>query len=136
VYPVFLLALLSNAAAAPQDQPNKDEPPARLELFAKEDFYKNEKAKEQDFTGVLEKEKGGGGIGFGRFNPYRLVMTVEGKKSVREVYVGGKRDVLDSYVGKTVKVTGKPVDMEVEGQQHHEIWPARLEVIPADKPKP
>src|SRR5262245_36623897 len=130
---LFLLAVLANASSAPQDQPKKDDPPARKELFAKEDFYLNTKAREEDFVGVLEKEKGGGGVGFNRFNPFRLVMTVGGKKTVREVYVGGKPDLLDPYVGKTLKITGKAVDMEVEGKEHHEIWPARLEGVPADK---
>jgi hypothetical protein len=133
MYTVLMLTALAQTAAAPQDQAKKDEPPLKKELFAKEDFYKNEKAKEEDFVGVLEKVKGGGGIGFQRFNPYRLVMTADGKKTVREVYVGAKMDLLDEFVGKTVKITGKKWDMEVEGKHHHEIWPARIEVVPEKK---
>jgi hypothetical protein len=145
---LVLLGLLAGFAAA------AEEPPAKKELFAKEEWYKGQRGKEQDFVGVLEKAAGGGGIGFGRFNPYRLVMTVtvpviveekiDGKivrrtefkteKRTREVYVGGKPDLLAPYVGKKVKLTGKAVDMEVEGKQHHEIWPARLEVVPDKKP--
>jgi hypothetical protein len=36
-------------------------------------------------------------------------------------------------VGKKIKLTGKAVDMEVEGTVHKEIWPARLELIAAEK---
>lgn len=106
-----------------------DGPPAKLELFAKEAWYRGQAGKEQDFVGVLRVlNRGKGVVGFGRFNPYRLEMA--GNK-VREVYVGGKPALLAPYVGKNVKLTGKAVDMEVEGRSHHEIWPARLEVLAA-----
>lgn len=108
-----------------------DKVPPPLELFAKEAFYKEQPGKEQDFVGVLKKAERKGGVGFGRFNPYRLEMD----KDTREVYVGGKPDVLKAYVGSRVRITGKPVDMEVEGSKHREIWPARLEVIAGDKEK-
>src|SRR5262249_30185114 len=102
MYAVLLLTVLAHTPAAAPAQPKKDAQPMKKELFAREEFYKNENAREEDFIGILEKVKGGGGIGFQRFNPYRLVMTVDGKKSVREVYVGGKMDLLDEFVGKTV----------------------------------
>src|SRR5262249_33217541 len=134
----LLLALFVGAAEDPK--PADKEPPAKLGRVAKEDFYKTQGGKEEDFVGVVQKVKGGGGVGFGRFNPYRLEMKKDGKTTVREIYVGGKKDVLDPYVGKTVKVTGKAVDMEVEGTMHHEIWPARLEIADAkpgkEKPEP
>jgi len=129
------------------------EPPAKKELFAQEKWYQDQKGKEEEFVGVLRREDRGGKVGFGRFNPYRLLTTVEknvreerevsGQKVVvvvpvqeqilREVYVGGKPDLLAPYVGKKIKLIGKAVDMEVEGRQHKEIWPARLEVVAADK---
>jgi hypothetical protein len=141
---LIVLAVLAGSAVAADDAP-----PAKKELFAKEDWYKGEKGKEQDFVGTLQKVDGGGGVGFGRFNPYRLEMMVEvtvevpvevdGKtvikkekrteKQTREVYVGGKPELLKDYVGKKVKLVGKAVDMEVEGTQHHEIWPARVELV-------
>ncbi len=110
------------------------DPPAKKELFAKEEWYKSEKGKEQDFVGVLKyTPRAKGVIGFGRFNPYQLEFTTE--KGFREVYVSGKQDILKEYAGKKVKITGKPVDMEVEGRNHREIWPARIEALPEDKPK-
>lgn len=110
------------------------EPAAKKELFAREDWYKNEKGKEQDFVGVLKyAPRAKGVVGFGRFNPYKLEFTAE--KGSREVYVGGKEDILKEYANKKVKITGKPVDMEVEGRNHREIWPARIEVLPEGKPK-
>lgn len=98
----------------------------RLELFAKEGWYKEQEGKEQEFVGILRNADKKGGVGFGRFNPYRLEMM---RDEVREVYVGGKPALLAPYVGTQVKITGKAVDMEVEGRRHREIWPARLEVV-------
>jgi hypothetical protein len=100
--------------------------PRPVEIFAKEAFYK-----EVEWVGILKKTpQKDGVIGFGRVNPFRLEM--EGNK-VREVYIGGKPKLLDPYVGKKVKIVGKAVDMEVEGRQHHEIWPASLVVLAGDK---
>src|SRR5262245_54623772 len=123
----MLTALLLTFAL---DPPEGKEPPLKPELITKEEWYKSQPGKEQSFTGVLNKaERGKGVVGFGRFNPYTLVMESEGKKDTREVYVGGKLDILAPYVGKRVTLTGKAVDMEVEGRNHREIWPARLEVV-------
>jgi len=111
------------------DQPKKEETkvvfPAEKELFAKESWYKDRPEKEQDFAGVLKRVQRKGDFGFARFNPFRLEM----KEGSREVHVGGQPDVLLPYVGQRLKLIGKAVDMEVEGNQHHEIWPARLVVL-------
>ncbi len=111
------LVLFTLAQVAPAGK----EPAARLELFSQEDWYKGQKGEEQNFVGVLKKADGGG-IGIGRFNPYRLEMD----KGIREVYVGGKPALLAPYVGKRVKLLGKAVEIEVIGRIHNEIWPARL----------
>ena len=160
-------ALGAAAAPAPAD---KDEAPAKKELFAKEDWYKDQKEKEQTFSGTLQKKKDGGGIGIvQRFNPYQLlktetvkvpvtravevaenvngvivkkVVTVteireEKRVTAQDIYVGDKTDILDAYVGKNVKLTGKLVTMELEGQKFVEIWPAAVEFLPdKDEKKP
>jgi hypothetical protein len=129
--PTLLLALTCATPAA--DKPKKAEPPAKKELFAKEKWYKDQKGKEQDFVGVLRyKPRPKGTVGFGRYNAFRLEMEArgkKGKKEVREVYVGSKPELLKPYAGKKVKLVGKPVDMEVEGSKHKEIWPARVELV-------
>jgi hypothetical protein len=125
-----MLLLSSAVAVAPEPQPK--EPPAKLDLFGKEDWYQKQEGKEQEFVGTLDRLVRKGEVGVGRFNPYRLKMD----KDTREVYVGGKLEVLLPYVGKRVKLTGKAVDMEVEGTKHREIWPARLEVLPEEKKGP
>ncbi len=99
--------------------------PEEIELFAKEDWYKGQDGKEGLFEGELQAIDPKGKVGFGRFNPYRLVMA----KQSREVYVGGKPDILKPYIGKRIAILGKAVDMEVEGEEHHEIWPAKLKVV-------
>src|SRR5262249_17493086 len=109
----LMTAVLAVAAA---------DPPAKVELFAKEERYKTQAGKEEEFVGVLNfTDRGKNVVGFGRFNPYTLEMTKGDKKTIREVYVGGKPDLLKPYIGKTIKLTGKAVDMEVEGKNHHEI---------------
>ena len=58
-----------------EDSSKAKEPPAKKELFAQEDWYKGQKGEERAFVGVVER--GGrpeGVVGFGRNNPYRLVM--------------------------------------------------------------
>jgi hypothetical protein len=130
--------MLALTCATPADAPKKAEPPAKKELFAKEKWYKDQKGKEQDFVGVLRyKPRPKGTVGIGRYNDFRLEMEVKGKKGkteVREVYVGGKPELLKPYADKKVKLTGKPVELEVVGRIHKEVWPARVELVkPAAK---
>jgi hypothetical protein len=123
-----LLASLTVFEAA--EEAKKVELAAKKELFADQDWYKDQKGKEASFTGkLIYKPQPKGTVGFGRYNDFRLEMTVKGKKEVREVYVGGKPDLLKAYDGKKVKLTGKAVKMEVEGKIHNEIWPARVELV-------
>jgi hypothetical protein len=108
------------------------EGPEPVELFAKEDWYKNQAGKEQDFVGILTKFDRSA-PGTGRFNAYRLILDGD-KKEMREVYVGNKPDLLAAYVGKKVKFVAKAVEMEVEGRNHREIWAARLFLLDGDAP--
>lgn len=130
MHALVMLALLNPVVHADKDEP------AGKELFAKEDWYKDQAGKEEEFTGELSKEKAGG-IGFGRFNPYRLTVKDGKRVSVFEVYVGGKTTILDDFVGKRVTIKGKRVDMEVEGKEHREIWPASITPVKEEKkPEP
>lgn len=112
-----------------------DEPPVKKELFATEDWYKSQEGKEQTFEGVLKYQpRPKDTVGFGRYNPFTLLMEAEGgKRDIREVFVGGQEELLKPYAGRRVRITGKPIDMEVEGTMHREIWPARLEQLPEKK---
>lgn len=125
--------LFTLAFAASLTGPAADpDPPAKKELFATEDWYKGQEGKEQEFVGTLKYAPRGKGVaGFGRYNPFRLEMGE--KLGVREVYVGGKEELLKAYDGRKVKLVGKAVDMEVEGKMHKEIWPARVELVPDKK---
>lgn len=119
IYTVAVSAALLTPAA---------DPPASKELFAKEAWYKDDKGKEQTFTGVLQytpREKDAAGTG--RYNAYRLEM---GDKKYREVYVAGNEAILKPYVNYMVKLTGKAVRTEVEGTTHAEIWPGFVDFVP------
>jgi hypothetical protein len=139
----LVFTVLVNAQAPPEELPIKKE------LFAQEKWYQDQKGKEEDFVGVLSRAAEGNKAGAGRHNPYRLTIpvvfrtvqlidgqfvesVVDGGTEVREVYVGGKPDLLAPYAGMRVRLTGKAVDMKVEGREHREIWPARLELVLAD----
>jgi PrcB C-terminal len=132
-----MLATLTAAlllAAPPALEParaDKGAAPLKRSLFADESWYKNRKADEQDFVGVLSRipERKGGTIGIGRFNAYRLTMNNNGEQTEREVYAGAHPEYLASYAGKRIKLIGKAVETEVEGKVYAEIWPAVLEVI-------
>ena len=82
--------LLAAPPAAKTPAADQAAPPAKLVLFADDSWYKNRKASEQDFVGVLSRVPGpaAGTVGVGRFNPYRLTMDHNGKGAVREVYAG------------------------------------------------
>ena len=93
-------ALLLGAPPAPEPAAaNKDAPPAKLQLFADDSWYKNQKGEEKDFVGVLSRAPTapGGAAALGRFNPYRLTMTDDkGKQSEREIYAGAHPELLAS----------------------------------------
>src|SRR3954471_14489089 len=119
---IFTLALSASLLTPAAD------PPASKELFAKEAWYKDQKGKEETFTGVLQlTPRAKDPAGTGRANTYRLEM---GDKKYRELYTGGNDAALKPYVGYTVKFTGKAVDTEVEGTKHAEIWPSSVELVP------
>jgi hypothetical protein len=144
----LLLAAVSSIPGVQDKKADDNAPPSKMELFSREDWYKNQTGKEQDFTGKLSKVERKSGAGFSRFNAYRLeaivhkAVTVQvkvGEKVIEEkrlvpetivleVYVGGKANILDAYVGRSVKLVGKPVTLEVEGTKYNEVWPARVEL--------
>ncbi len=132
---VFGGLIAAGSALAAEDRPEKaagGQKPAKAKvLFANEEFYLSQAGKEQAFEGVLSKvRRAGGGIGFARFNPFRLTM----KKGTREVYIGGRDKLLDPYVGRRVRIVGKPLTMEVEGNIHNEVWPASIALLAGGKP--
>ena len=121
-----LLLSVGCITGVPLPEGAKKEDPKVLvvELFAKEQFYKEEESKEAEFDGILMKREGKGGpkIGIGRNNPIYLQM----EKDSREVYLGGQPQKLDPYVGRKVKIIGKPMLV----LKHREIWPASMLVYP------
>ncbi len=133
-------ALLLGAPPAPEPAAaDKDAPPAKLQLFADDSWYKDQKGEERDFVGLLSRApaRPGGAADSGRFNPYRLTVTDDkGKQSEREVYAGAHPELLAPYVGHKIKMIGKAVEAQVEGKLHAEIWPARVELLEAPPEAP
>lgn len=104
----------------------------RLEAYAKiaaaawqnvcsnEKWYRDEKIKEQVFTGTLEAIPDAGGPGI-------VMRTSYYKLGDRNIFTSGKKlPVLDGVVGKKVDLKGKPYDMNLEGKAISEIWPAQV----------
>lgn len=90
------------------------------DVCGNEKWYKELKAKEQTFTGTLEAVPNAGGPGI-------LMRTAFYKLGDRTVFTGGKKiAALDDLVGKSVDIKGKANDMELEGKNLKEIWPAMV----------
>jgi hypothetical protein len=83
-----------------------------------EPWFKDKKdVKEQTFTGTLDALPEPTGVTTTqRTHFYKL--------GDHELFVGPKKNkTLDALVGQKVELRGKPVDMELAGQQLHELWP-------------
>src|SRR5258706_1411559 len=111
-------------------QPSGPLPPDRLaenkrvaaagyqEVSSGEKWYRDSKEKEQAFTGTLESLPAPAEVGVSMRNHFY-------KLGDRLVFIGGKKNKsLDALIGKTVEIRGKAIDIELEGQQLHELWPA------------
>jgi type 1 glutamine amidotransferase len=83
-------------------------------------YRDNEDIKEKTYTGVLEAVANPGLPGIlQRASFYKLNDLM--------VFTGGKKNrELDALVGKKVEIRGKAMDMELEGKQLHELWPASV----------
>jgi len=111
-------------AAAKVADLRKVNPGGWVKLFADEDWYKNQKGQEHQFTGVLTAVKQAPNMAttLQRKSFYSLDSYVK-----RVVYTGAKNvDALDVLVGKTVTIRGKVVNIELEGRALREIWPASI----------
>jgi hypothetical protein len=148
---ILILALCTPFAVAAPAPDVKDDPPAKKALFAKEDWYKDQKAKEETFEGVIQRKKVDG-VEL-RAHPYQLIQTVtvnavveqnvggvitkkivtETRMLARDIYVPGKADLLDGYLGKMVRITGKFVTFELADVKLPELWPGAIEVVKDDK---
>lgn len=90
-------------------------------LFADEAWYKNAAGQERLFTGVLNAVKDDPNMAT------TLQRTSFYSLDKRTIYTGAKRvDALDKLAGKVVTIRGKAVDMELEGREVREIWPAAV----------
>jgi hypothetical protein len=110
----FTLVLAVGAVIA------SDAPKAWTALFAEESWYKQQAGNEAIFHGKLEA--------IGRAPMASTLMrTSLYKLGGRTIYTGAKKvPALDALVGSEVEIRGKAVDMELEGQNLKEIWPAAV----------
>jgi type 1 glutamine amidotransferase len=102
-------------------QENKDATKYAWHDLPKDDkTYRENKSKEQNFTGTLESiPDAGGATTLQRASYYKL--------NDMTVFTNGKKvPALDAMVGKKVDIRGKISDMELEGKQLHELWPVSV----------
>jgi type 1 glutamine amidotransferase len=93
---------------------------ASVDVLKNDKAYKDQKAKEETFSGTLEAIANAGG-------PTTLQRAAFYKLGDKTIYTGGKKNAaLDAMVGKKVDIKGKAVSMELEGKQVNEIWPASV----------
>ena len=90
-----------------------------VKLFADEGWYKQQAGEEQVFRGKLEAVQPPQISTLMRNSFYRL--------GERTIYTGARKlPALDALVGRDVEIRGKPVDMNLEGQNLKELWPAAV----------
>ena len=100
------------------------ERPTPVVVLAEDADYKTAKAIETTVEGVLERTPSKGTLGgSSRFNPYRIAA----KPTVRELFVDKKAPLLAVLVGQRVRVVGKLVEVDVDGEKRTELWAARIE---------
>jgi hypothetical protein len=104
--------------------------PGTLPLFAEQAWYKEAKQAEAVFVGTLEQNPSTGRAGKAtRFNAFRLSwIDSAGKEGGRELYLPDKAVLLAEHLGERLRIVGKAVDVEADGNTYHEIWPAHLEL--------
>lgn len=92
------------------------------ELFREDSWYTSNEAPEQELEGTLRKASESR-VSIGRHHIYYL----EVGRNRFPVYTGAKEEVvLESLLGKQVKMTGKLVTMTVD-RTRKEIWPGQVE---------
>jgi type 1 glutamine amidotransferase len=90
-----------------------------------EKAYRDAKVKEQSFTGTLQAIPPATGV-------TTTMRTYLYELNDQPLFTHGKKNkALDALIGKKVEIRGKAIDMELEGKQLHELWPAL--VRPAQK---
>src|SRR5438105_4763274 len=88
-------------------------------VFADEQWYKDQAGAEQVVAGTLEAVPEAG--------PGTLMRPAQYRLGNRTLYTAGKKHAaLDALVGQKVEIRGKVVDMELEGQAVHELWPGAV----------
>lgn len=92
--------------------------PLHITLFAETPWYQQAKSQEQTLEGVLEK-RSSAMASSGRWNPVQLITTQQTKY---EIYLGSSIDLLDSFIGKRVRIEGKLINV----LEQWELWPARI----------
>jgi len=94
-------------------------------LFANEAWYLASDVPEQTFEGtIVVNPAAPAKPSFHRVNRYLL----ETSSGTWEIYTGGRDDVLAPFAGKRVHVIGKPVETNVTGVTHRELWPGRVSI--------
>jgi hypothetical protein len=95
-------------------------------LLAGEPDYVAQKAPEIIYEGFLQQQPDLGPPG--RFHPYRLSVRERGRGFTYLLYLPGKGDRLEAWVGQEVRLAGKLVPVGEGAQRIQELWPAYLEL--------
>lgn len=94
-------------------------------VFTEEGWYQETKEHEDEHVGTLSKSNEAQ-VGFGRTHNYMLILLC-GKQV--PIYTGGDIPVLNNFVGQDVRIKGKSICCQVNGQDESEIWPGEIEVV-------
>jgi hypothetical protein len=124
--PVAVKVLEEAAEGGEEKEPEADEGGKWVEACGGEGWYKGQEGKEEIFTGVLKANPAAE-------RPSTLMRTHYYVLGEWRVFTGGRRvKALEKLVGRPVRILGKAVEMNLEGQHLKELWPNGVrEVKPA-----
>jgi hypothetical protein len=81
--------------------------------------------KERVFEGTVRENKAVSKPHFQRMSRWYLE-TADGKW---DIYTSGHDETIAPYADKRVRITGEPVESEIEGQHHREIRLSRIDSL-------
>jgi hypothetical protein len=80
---------------------------------------------ERVFEGTVRENKAVAKPHFQRMSRW-ILETADGRW---DIYTSGHDETIAPYADKRVRITGEAVESEIEGEQHREIRPSKLELL-------
>lgn len=132
MWAILVVSLLQPDAATSASRPHSGHDQARP-LLSDQAWYQQAPEAEIEFEGKLDFNLGDGRLGLpSRFGTFRIIGVEDGKPVSRRIYAGDREYLLASLVGKRVRLLGKVVQRESDGEKFVEFWPGKVVLVLGD----